>query len=233
MKNKIENIFVVGTDTGIGKTVLSLILMQFFYSRGETPFYIKPIQTGCRDPYDPDSDAGFIYKNVKALKRKDPSDSVIYCFKKPKAPCFAARDERKKIDLQVIGEFLEKKSRVFYPIIIEAAGGVLVPVDEKNLMVDLIQFTAAKPVIAARAGLGTINHTLLTIEALTKRGIRISGVVFLDPGEEATQDKMIKENIEAVEKASGIKVAGVIKNIRDFSKLREEDRQTLEKIFEK
>ena len=97
-----ENIFVVGTDTGIGKTVLSLLLMQFFYARGYTPFYLKPAQTGCVDPYDIDSDARFIYQHVKPLNRKDPADSVVYCFKNPKAPYFAARDEGEEIDFKVI-----------------------------------------------------------------------------------------------------------------------------------
>src|SRR4030042_3873426 len=93
-----DNIFVAGTDTGVGKTVLSLLLMQFFSARGDRPFYLKPLQTGCKDPLDRDSDAAFVYRHVASLKGKDPAESAIYCFRNPKAPYFAARDEGRVID---------------------------------------------------------------------------------------------------------------------------------------
>ena len=231
LKKHTDKIFVAGTDTGIGKTVLSLLLMQFFYANGYAPFYIKPIQTGCNDPYDKDSDARFIYKHVKQLTSKDPADSVICCFREPKAPYFASRNEREYIDVMLIKDTLDKKSRIYSPVIIEAAGGLLVPVDEKTLMIDLIKITEAKPIIAARAGLGTINHTLLTIESLKIRGIKPAGVVFIDAGEKPTPQDMISENIEAVESYSSIKVAGVIYRINDFSTPEKQCYQSINKIF--
>ena len=231
MIKQAENIFVVGTDTGVGKTVLSLLLMQFFYAKGYTPFYLKPLQTGCMDPYDTDSDAKFIYKHVKHLKRKDPADSVIYCFKNPKAPYFAARDEKKKIDLNVIEKVINEKSLIYSPLVIEAAGGLLVPVSEKKLVIDMIKSASARPVIAARAGLGTINHTLLTIEALGSRGMEPVGVVFIDSGEKYTSKDMINENIEAVERFSGIKVSGVISKIQNFAKPGQDCYQVIENLF--
>ncbi len=219
MGSRADRYFIIGTDTGVGKTVLSLMMMQLFYERGYSPFYLKPFQTGCRDPYDEDSDARFVYQNVGALSGKDPADSVIYCFGNPKAPYFAARDEgkEKNIDIGVIQDRVDKKTQLFNPVIIEGAGGLLVPVDENTLMIDLIELTAAKPIIAARAGLGTINHTLLTLEALNRRGLKPLGIVFMDAGETPTPWDMISENIEAVEKASGVKVSGVIGRIEDFS----------------
>lgn len=199
-------------------------MMQLFYERGYSPFYIKPFQTGCRDPYDEESDAGFIYRNVGPLKGKDPSDSVVYCFRNPKAPYFAARDEgkNKDIDLKLIQEAVNKRARCFNPIILEGAGGLFVPAGKDTLMIDMIELTESRPIIAARAGLGTINHTLLTLEALKGRGITPAGIVFIDPGEVPTHQDMILENIEAVEKASGLKVAGVIHRIEDFSQPKKE-----------
>ncbi len=114
---KVGNLFVVGTDTGVGKTVLSLLLMQFFFAMGHTPFYIKPIQTGCRDPYDTDSDAKFIYQHIESLKSNDPADSVIYCFKNPKAPFFAARDEGKVITFSEIERAVLQKAGNHSPFI--------------------------------------------------------------------------------------------------------------------
>ncbi len=230
MKKQTDKIFVVGTDTGVGKTVLSLLLMQFFYANGCMPFYIKPIQTGCSDPYDKDSDARFIYKHVKQLTKKDPSDSIVYCFREPKAPYFASRNEGEHIDVTAIKDFIEKKSRIYSPVIMEAAGGLLVPVNKNTLMIDLIRMTGARPIIAARAGLGTINHTLLTIEALHKRDIKPLGVVFIDAGKKPAPQDMISENIEAVEGFSGIKAAGVISRIKNFSNPEKECYQPIKRI---
>ena len=225
--------FVAGTDTGVGKTVLSLLMMQFFYDRGDNPFYIKPFQTGCMDPYDTDSDAKFIYQNVEALQGKDPADSVVYCFRNPKAPYFAARDEGKESDIKPmeIQTFADRMSQSFDPVILEGAGGLFVPVDENVLMIDLIPLTGARPIIAARAGLGTINHTLLTIEALKGRGVEPFGIVLIDSGEIPTSQGMIDENIEAIEKISGGKVAGVIGRINDFSNPGGKCFKVLERIF--
>jgi len=231
LKMQTDKIFVAGTDTGVGKTVLSLLLMQFFYANGHMPFYLKPVQTGCSDPYDKDSDAKFIYKHVKQLINEDPADSVVYCFREPKAPYFASRNEGKHIDVTAIRDTLDKKSRIYSPVIMEAAGGLLVPVNENTLIIDLIKITGAKPIIAARAGLGTINHTLLTIEALHKGDIQPAGILFIDAGEKPTPQDMISENIEAVEGFSGIKVAGVIGRIKDFSNPEKACYQSIGKIF--
>jgi len=114
---KSSRLFVTGTDTGAGKTVLSLLMMRFFYEMGETPFYIKLIQTGCRDARDVESDARFIYENVPALRGKDPAASVPYCFKNPKAPWFASRDEGKSINLRVLVDAVAKKRLPFGPVL--------------------------------------------------------------------------------------------------------------------
>jgi dethiobiotin synthetase len=214
---KFANLFVTGTDTGVGKTVLSLLLMQFFYERGYAPFYLKPAQTGCRAPHDWDSDARFIYRHVQALAGQDPGDSVMYCLKNPKAPYFAARDEAREIDFAKIQAVVEAKSAVFSPLIIEGAGGLFVPVTAKLMVIDMIQMTGARPIIAARAGLGTINHTLLTVDALRRRGMEAAGIILLEGGKEATPPNMIEENIAVIEKNAGLKVGGVIGKIDDFT----------------
>jgi len=211
-----SRIAVVGTDTDVGKTVLSLFLMRFFFERGFNPFYLKPFQTGCDTPCDDYSDARFIYENIDELRQKDPAGSVIACYKTPKAPLFAARDQGEIIELAPILKIVEKKAETHSPLIIEAAGGVLVPINEKENMIDLVRETRASPVIAARAGLGTINHTLLTVEALKARGISPLGIILIKNEEIGPSDEMIAENIEAIETASAIKVGGVIGRISNF-----------------
>ena len=212
-----DALFITGTDTGVGKTIVSLLLMRFLYKNGYTPFYLKPFQTGCRDPRDEESDARFIYRHVPHLKGKDPADSVIFCHKNPKAPFFAARDQGETIDINPVRDAIQKKSNSHSPLIIEGAGGVLVPVNDRYLMADIIKMVNARPVIVGRSGLGTINHTLLTVAALKERKIIPAGIILVDSGEAPTPQKMISENIEAIQTFSGIAVAGVIGKIDDFS----------------
>ncbi len=210
-------IFVTGTDTGVGKTVLSLMLMHLFILKGMNPFYIKPVQTGCIDPCDRDSDALFIYNNIDRLRDRDPAESVTYCFKAPKAPFFAARDENCSVDFNIIKFFVEDKKKEFSPVICEAAGGVMVPVNENMNVIDMIKPLKASVVIAARAGLGTINHTLLTLEALKKREVPVSGVFFMDSlNEKNVCSRLIDENIEAVKKNSDVEIVEVMKKVTDF-----------------
>lgn len=218
MNRTLPPIFVLGTDTGVGKTVLSLLLMRFFYAQGYTPFYLKPLQTGCRDPYDTDSDARFVYRHVNALKASDPADSVIFCYRNPKAPWFAARDEGQRVDLEQILRIVEEKRADYSPLIIEGAGGLFVPITEQLMTPELIGRTGARPLVAARAGLGTINHALLTLEILKDKGLNPWGVVLMDAEETPTDPTMIHENIEAIEHFSGIKVCGTIGKIDDFSR---------------
>jgi len=231
MKRDIPDIYVLGTDTGVGKTVLSWLLMRYFYDRGYIPFYFKPLQTGCRDPYDTDSDAKFIYENIEELKNQDPAGSVGCCYRNPKAPYFAARNEGREVDWQALLGTLQEKRDRFSPVIVEAAGGIFVPIDRENRVIDTIPSTGAQPRIAARAGLGTINHTLLTLAALEQRNIAPLGVIFLDGGETETPGEMIAENIEAIEKYSRVQVAGVVGRIADFRHPAPQCFDGLEKLF--
>ncbi len=212
-----DHFFIAGTDTGVGKTVLSLLLMNYFYEKNYSPFYLKPFQTGCTDPFDTDSDARFIYSHIQQLRGKDPSESAVFCFKNPKAPWFAGRDMGKQVSLDPIIRIVKEKELLFNPVIVEGAGGVLVPLTDKLLVIDAVKSLGLKVILAARGSLGTINHTLLSIEAIQKRGVEVAGVVFMDKGELQTPEDLLLENMEAVKQFSGITVAGVIRNIRDFS----------------
>ncbi len=211
---KKNRIFVTGTDTGVGKTVFCLILMKHLFQKGFNPFYFKPFQTGCVSPNDPESDAGFIYRHIPELKEKDSSFSVGYCFKQPKAPYFAARNEGKKIDVDSVREILEEREKGHDWIVIEGAGGLYVPVTEDIMIIDMIELFDADTILVSRASLGTINHTLLSLEALKKRGIKILGTVLMD--KEDTPSDMIEENKEAIETYAGTPVLEVIKKINDF-----------------
>lgn len=223
--------FITGTDTGVGKTVLSLLFMSYFIRNGENPFYLKPFQTGCVDASEPYSDARFICDNIEKAENKDPYKSVLYCFREPKAPYFAARSEKKNIDIEKTVSWINEKQSTYTPLIVEGAGGLFVPVTENTLIIDFIKKIDARPVLAAKAGLGTINSTLLAIEALKTRGYDNPAVVFID--QEETDPLMIKENIEAILMISGISVSGVIGKIDLFSEPARSSSDVIKAVVEK
>lgn len=209
------NFFVTGTDTGVGKSVLSLGLMQYLFSAGYSPRYFKPFQTGRRD--DLYGDAGFIYKNVPRLEGRDPREAVLYNFYEPLAPLFAAEREGGQVEMSGFGKAVSELTAGKEPLVIEGSGGLLVPVTASATVADCIgRIPAVKVVVAARCGLGTINHTLLTLEALGRRDLAVAGIIMMgsDARVPATED--LKENIRAIETFSAYEVLGVIPRIADF-----------------
>lgn len=150
-------IFITGTDTNVGKTLISSwIALHTGFS------YFKPIQTGTRDGSD-------------SFEVQKLSDTKIYlesyAYKEPLSPHLAAKLENDMIDIEKI---VLPPSR---NLIIEGAGGVLVPINDTYLMVDLIEKLGAPVILVARTTLGTINHTLLSLEVLRSRNIPVLGVI--------------------------------------------------------
>lgn len=227
----IVDMFIIGTDTGVGKTIVSLLLMQLLYARGYTPFYLKPFQTGCQTPQDVGSDARFVYSHTLALQQSDPGESVLYCEPAPKAPYFAARDAGQSIEPNLVLDTIRQKRRNYSPVVVEAAGGLLVPLTEQMLMVDLVEQSVCRPLLVARSGLGTINHTLLCIEALRSRGLSPMGIVFVDESTSPVDPDLIAENMSAVASFSGCNVQGVIARQTDFGRPSATAYRPLEKII--
>jgi dethiobiotin synthase len=166
-----NGLFVTGTDTGVGKTVVSAALMHRY--RFATPLrYWKPIQTGIEESDDT--------SEVAAL---GACDAVEICrtgirLPRPVSAHLAARSSGMTIEIQPLLESIarERHSRTW---IVEGAGGVLVPINPAQTMVDLMLALDLPVVVAARTALGTINHTLLTLEALRRRTVRVAGVVMV------------------------------------------------------
>jgi malonyl-CoA O-methyltransferase len=163
--------FVTGTDTNVGKTIVSAYLM-----RSLDADYWKPVQSGL----DGESDAEVV-RRLTALppERFHPS---TYELRAPLSPHESARREGVSISL---GAFkLPKTSR---PLIVEGAGGVLVPLNGDALMIDLIKQLGLPVILVARSSLGTINHTLLSLEALRARRIEVAGVILSGAPNEANR----------------------------------------------
>lgn len=203
----LRDICITGTDTDVGKSVLSLLVMKILRASGFNPLYLKPFQTGCHSPAHPYSDPSFVLTLLGG--GDEPKDSVLYCFREAKAPYFAARDAGKRIDPAAFKAFIAEKRAKGRPLVVEGAGGALVPVTERLSVIDLFAEENFVHVVAARAGLGTINHTLLTLEAMANRGITQPFVVFLDR-DGSTEPVMIAEHMEAVARITGIRPVAAI-----------------------
>ncbi|MEE3260428.1 MAG: dethiobiotin synthase [Pseudomonadota bacterium] len=158
-----KNYFVTGTDTGCGKTVVSSCLVKALDAD-----YWKPIQTGTIDG----SIDKLIVQRLTGFE-EDRFHPSSYSFRQPLSPLEAASREKRKIIIEKI-----KIPQSDRPIIIEGAGGILVPITRKKFMVDLIARLHLSVVLVCKTSLGTINHTLLSVEALRKRHINLVGIVF-------------------------------------------------------
>lgn len=203
-------LFITGTDTDIGKTVLSLLVMRAL--SGRDAVYLKPVQTGCADP-DADSDPAFLHRHLPGglPGGMRPADCIHSCRPLPKAPLFAGEP----VDFEALRHFIEGHAASHDIVVVEGAGGVLVPITAKKTMLDLALASRAAILVAARAGLGTINHTLLTFEAIAARDAGCLGAVLLDPAD-AVPEPDRAENRRAIESFSGRRVHGVIGRIGDL-----------------
>ncbi|MXW80781.1 MAG: dethiobiotin synthase [Gemmatimonadetes bacterium] len=155
-------LFVTGTDTGVGKSYVGALLTV-----GLEASYWKPVQSGA------DADADWV-RRVTGL----PAERVLpetYRLRAPLSPHEAARREGVQIEMSRFA--LPKQER----LIVEGAGGVMVPLDDRHLMVDLMVALGLPVLVVARSELGTINHTLLTLDQLRRRGCPLLGVVVNGP----------------------------------------------------
>jgi dethiobiotin synthase len=186
-----RGLFVTGTDTGIGKTTVSAALVHRY--RRSPVGYWKPVQTGF--PEDDDT------RDV-ALLSGCPEQSIYprgVRLPRPLSPHLSARLAGERIEMNSLLDMAQRApAQRFW--IVEGAGGVLVPLNESDLMVDLIAALQMPALIVARSQLGTINHTLLTVEALRRRAIPIAGVVM--------SGEPNPENRDAVQKFGDIAVVG-------------------------
>ena len=152
---------ICGTDTDIGKTLISS-----FFVRGLNASYWKPIQSGIESQ----TDSQIVEKLTKVNKEKIINEA--YVFTKPVSPHWAA-----EIDQRIINLMFLKLPKVDGSLIIETAGGLMVPITRNFLQIDQIEKWGLPIILVCKSGLGTINHTLLSIEALKKRNINILGLV--------------------------------------------------------
>jgi dethiobiotin synthetase len=193
--------FVTGTDTDIGKTIFSAMLVC-----GLEADYWKPVQSGLETPTDRET--------VEHLSQL-PADHFhpeIYRLNAPLSPHRSAELDGDVIDPERLSIPTTKR-----PLVIEGAGGLMVPVNREFLLIDLLKKWQIPVILCARTQLGTINHSLLSVTALRERGIPIHGIAFIG-------DDM-PDTIRTIADFSGVKILGRLPYLATLTK------QTLQKAF--
>lgn len=175
-------LFITGIGTDVGKTIASAIVVEALEAD-----YWKPIQAGDLDNSDS--------HKVKSLVANDKSQfhENSYKLNTPASPHLAAAKDGVRIDLKRIVE-----TKIENHLVIEGAGGILVPLNDTECVVDLIK-KDYKVIVVSRHYLGSINHTLLTIEALQNRKIKVAGIIFSGDENKATEEIILKKtNVKCI-----------------------------------
>lgn len=196
-----RGVFVTGTDTGVGKTVVSALLVSAL-RRSTKIGYWKPVQTGIEE----DDDTAEV-RRLAACDAAEIADVGVR-LPRPLSPHLSARLAGQTIEVTDLLRTAESlpDSRFW---IVEGAGGLLVPLNESALMADLMRALSLPAIIAARSGLGTINHTSLTVSELARRSIEVAGVVMV--GEPNAENRL------AIERYGGARVLAEVPVLPDLS----------------
>ncbi len=215
----IKGIFVTGTDTGVGKTYIAAGIAEQLRQEGVDVGVMKPAETGCAVR------AGkLVPRDAIRLRKtagvKDSLDLVNpFRLRKPLAPLVAASLEGRHIDPRRIHDAFRTLSVRHEFMIVEGAGGIMVPLASGYSFLDLAKDLGLPVLIVARPSLGTINHTLLTVKALKDRKLAVAGIV-INYADDRRPGLAEKTSPAVIEDISGVKVLGTIRHAsRSFSSI--------------
>lgn len=171
-----KGVFVTGTDTGVGKTIVAAALARLLRMKGLNVGVMKPVTSGCRDENGAlVSDDALLL--CQAAGTPYGADVAPYRLREGVAPAEAAKVEGVRIDLAHIKEAYDRLAASYDYVIVEGAGGLMVPLSGGLLVADLARELGVPLLVVARPGLGTINHTVLTCFAAQQMGLEVAGVI--------------------------------------------------------
>jgi dethiobiotin synthetase len=202
-----RGLFVTGTDTGVGKTLVALALVRELRARGLDVGAMKPIETGVGD--EGPSDALALREAAGSADALE--DVCPQRFTLPAAPAAAARAEGREVDLDAVRAAYSRLAARHDCIIAEGAGGLLVPLTRAASIAELARDLRLPLVVSARGRLGTINHTLLTLDAARSRKLSVAGVVVSHT--EGHPSAAEARNLELLREALGSLLVGEIPHL--------------------
>jgi dethiobiotin synthetase len=233
-----SGIFITGTDTDVGKTVVAAGLALVLRARGLSVGVMKPVATGCygADKRLISQDAAFL---MEAAQNEYPPLTSPSRFRNPLSPNVAAMLEKKEVDVPSILKSYRELQKHYDFMIVEGVGGLMVPLKKDYYVANLIRDIGLPIVVVSYAGLGAINHTLLTVDAATIRGLEVRGIIF---NRVSVTNYSLAEltNPKVIHDLSGVPILGSLPNIEglnmdncQFGKLKEvfQERIRVDKIF--
>jgi dethiobiotin synthetase len=215
-----EGVFITGTDTGVGKTIVTASLISLFIDEGFNVGVMKPIETGCLR-----RNGRLIPKDATLLKAASGSQDDLslinpYRFSKPLAPLIAAEMDHKKIELEKILSAYKRLRKNHDLIFVEGAGGLLVPLTRKSTNLDLILRLNIPLIVVVGSRLGAINHTLLTLMCAKEKGAKIIGLLInhLTHHSGPSNNLLEKTNPRLIRYFTEVPILGTIPHIPSISR---------------
>jgi len=204
-----KGFFITGTDTGVGKTAVAAAVAYLMNERGIRAVPVKPVQTGV-SPGEPGDlklclEICGLSPEAAELELMNP-----YRFRLPASPHLAAEQEGKEVEIQQILDSCSALAETYDALVVEGAGGLLAPLSREIFTLELAGTLGLPLIVVARAGLGTINHSLLTLRAVREAGLRVAAVVPNHPEPDTdlteTDGKIEADNREIIQSVSGVTV---------------------------
>jgi len=193
-------LFISGTDTGCGKTTFSALLCRAFSAIGLKAGYQKWVSTGNKRVSD---DASLVFKQLGIAPAPRPGSlETPYCLSLPASPHLAAAREGITIDPAVLKNATMALHKDLDVLVVEGTGGLMVPISEGLLISQLVKEMEIPVVLVARAGVGTINHTLLSIRYMKEVGLELSGLILNESG--PTAPDIVSDNARIIGVFTGV-----------------------------
>ncbi len=207
-----RGVFITGTDTGAGKTVAAAAVLVSLRAAGVDAVPMKPVQTGAivqgAAPQSPDLE--FCLRMAELRPHADElRDMVPFIYEPACSPHLAAAKAGREISLHRILEAFHGLLRRHDRVIVEGAGGLLVPITGGKTTIDLMAMLGLPVILAARPGLGTINHTLLSIRELERTGLELLGIIFCETSDTGWGE-IEENNVETIARMGKVAVLGRI-----------------------
>jgi dethiobiotin synthetase len=195
-----KGLFVTGTDTGVGKTVVTAGIVCALRARGHAVGVAKPVQSGALT-LDPEGDAMLLKRWTRVAE--SPGEIAPLAFAAPLAPSVAAELEGRAVDRAHVLAHVRAVAERYDALVMEGAGGLLVPLAEDWTIADLARDLALPVLVVARAGLGTVNHSALTVRVARESGLEPVGVVL-----NGLADASTETNARLIERIADVPVLG-------------------------
>ena len=211
-----QGLFITGTDTGVGKTVVTAAILTWLRQQGKKAGVMKPIETGVDRECSSASNSDAMFLMECGGIEDDLAQVCPIRLKAAASPLQAAQMESRTLEPETILSTYRALSEKYDWMLAEGVGGVRVPITRDYGVLNLIRDLALPVVVMTRYQLGTLNHTLLTLDILKQTGIPIKGVVFNQTGPEVL-DTIEQAQPQLIEALSGVKVLGEVPYIKNLN----------------